>query len=205
MAPISTQNGRIRSVTCGTRKNEVLATSSAETLRDVARAAHQLDVVEQRDQHENADEHQQHRAQEAQAEIARECSAHDRHGQLTGVAKRRVDALGERGEPVGEEGRRLQDQAAADHVEAADEGERHRHVLQRQHPRHGGAEHGGGKADQPQQRHRRRWRRASTACGFAGWCAARRDRRRRSPRRRADRAARSAGRAVRRGTGPAAR
>ena len=32
MAPISTQNGSTRSVTCGTRKNEVFATSSADTL-----------------------------------------------------------------------------------------------------------------------------------------------------------------------------
>ena len=35
-------------------------------IRDVAGAPHHLDIVEQRDQRENADEHQQHRAQEAQ-------------------------------------------------------------------------------------------------------------------------------------------
>ena len=32
MAPISTQNGRMRSITCGTRNSEVLATRSGETL-----------------------------------------------------------------------------------------------------------------------------------------------------------------------------
>ena len=42
-------------------------------------------------------------------------------------------------------------------------------------------------------------------CGSGGWCAARRDRQRRSPRRRAGRTAPSADRAVRRGTGPAVR
>ena len=31
IAPISTQNGRIRSAICGTRNSEILATSSAET------------------------------------------------------------------------------------------------------------------------------------------------------------------------------
>ena len=62
MAPIRTQNGRMRSAICGTRNSEILATSSADTFGTSAGAAHQLDVVDQHDQRENADEHHQHRA-----------------------------------------------------------------------------------------------------------------------------------------------
>ena len=59
----------------------------------------------------------------------------------------------ERIERVGQEGGWLQDQPTADDIQAQPEGERERHVLQRQHPRLVSAEHDRGKADEPQQRH----------------------------------------------------
>ena len=70
IAPISTQNGRIRSPICGTRNSEILATSNAETFGIVADAPHLLDVVEQDDQREDAQQHRHQRGEEAHAEIA---------------------------------------------------------------------------------------------------------------------------------------
>ena len=118
-------------------------------MRDVARAPHQFDVVEQRDQREDADKNQQHRAEETQAEITRELSVAPLHGQL--VAKRWVmRSVSADSRSVMTRGR-LQDQAMPDHVETAPAGPDQRDVLQRQDPREVGAEHGGDESDQAQQ------------------------------------------------------
>src|SRR5665213_27370 len=63
------------------------------------------------------------------------------------------EALGERGDGVGDEGGRLQDYAGADHVKSATAGQGYRHVLHRQQPRKGRAENSGDETDQAQQRH----------------------------------------------------
>ena len=70
IAPISTQNGRIRSAICGTRNSEIFATSRAETFGTSRHAPHLLDVVEQDDQREHAQQHRDQRGEEAHAEVA---------------------------------------------------------------------------------------------------------------------------------------
>ena len=64
IAPISTQNGRIRSPICGTRNSEIFATSQRGYLWNVADAPHLLDVVEQDDQREHAQQHRDQRGEE---------------------------------------------------------------------------------------------------------------------------------------------
>ena len=83
-----------------TRDDVVVAAERLAALEGVDDAAllllrtaayfHDLGFLEQRDQHENAGEHHQHRAEEAHAEIACQCSCEDRHRLNHGVAKRRV-------------------------------------------------------------------------------------------------------------------
>src|SRR5665213_4474567 len=64
-----------------------------------------------------------------------------------------ADALGERCQPVGDEGGRLDDEAAADDIKAGREDGGERDDLQPTHPGEIRPEHGGDKAGQPQQRH----------------------------------------------------
>src|SRR6476646_9869224 len=63
-----------------------------------------------------------------------------------------VDALSERGKPVGDERWRFQNQTATDDVPPEADRSGHRQVLQRKHPWNCRAEYGGGKADKTQQR-----------------------------------------------------
>src|SRR4249920_812080 len=62
-----------------------------------------------------------------------------------------AQTLGERSEPVGNEDRRLNDQAAAYDVQASANRSGQCQVLQREHPGDDSAEDGRGKSDQAQQ------------------------------------------------------
>jgi len=69
IAPISTQNGRIRSPICGTRKQRNLCDQQRGYLWIVAEPPHLLDVVEQDDQCEDAQQHGNQRGEETHAEV----------------------------------------------------------------------------------------------------------------------------------------
>src|SRR6185503_6512427 len=63
-----------------------------------------------------------------------------------------AQALGERSEPIGNEGRGLDDQAATYDVEPSADCSGQGQILQREHPGESGAKDGRGKSDQAQQR-----------------------------------------------------
>ena len=116
IAPISTQNGRIRSPICGTRNSEIFATSNADTFGIVADAPHLLDVVEQDDQCEDAQQHGNQRGEEAHAEVALQGADHCA-GSATGPV-RRTNHSADGVDGPGQDRRRFDDQAARDGEEA---------------------------------------------------------------------------------------
>ena len=61
IAPISTLNGNSRSMIWGTRHSDISTSIEAGRIGRVGGPPHQVDVVDEQDQNENADEHRRDR------------------------------------------------------------------------------------------------------------------------------------------------
>ena len=96
MAPIRTQNGISFSSNCGTRNSEVSRHRDRGGRNQARGLAHHLDVVDQHQQHEDAEKHAHRRDHEAAGEISSERVGHHAHavaGRPKSRASRAFDLL----------------------------------------------------------------------------------------------------------------